>query len=193
VLARGRGTAIGYALSALFGEVILFGMDLAVNQRADGLFLYRIHDDLWFWDSDASKCVAAWKEMKQYASLVGLKFNDTKTGSACVTGTVHPELPAGDIRWGFLKFDSNKMRFAIDQDNVNTHIVELRRQLAATKSIFGCVNAYNKYIKFFVRNFGGRPAQCFGREHVFEVIDTLARIQTELFPNSGSTQGGAVG
>jgi hypothetical protein len=54
--------------------------------------------------------------------LVGLKFNDTKTGSACVAGTVHPELLAGDIRWGFLKFNSNKMRFFIDQDNVNTHI-----------------------------------------------------------------------
>jgi hypothetical protein len=47
-------------------------------------------------------------------------------------------------------------------------------------------------MKFFVRNFGG-PAQCFGREHVDEVINTLARIQTELFPNSDSTQGGAVG
>ena len=125
--------------------------------------------------------------------LVGLKFNDTKTGSACVAGTIHPELPACDIRWGFLKFDSNKMRFFIDQDNDNTPIVELRRQLAATKSVFGWVNAYNKYMKFFVRNFGGRPAQCLGREHVDEVIDTLARVQTELFPNSGSTQGGAVG
>jgi hypothetical protein len=101
-------------------------------------------------------------------------------------------LPAGDIRWGFLKFDSNKVRFTIDQDNVDTHIVELRRQLTAAKSVFGWVNAYNKYMKFFVRNFGG-PAQCFGREHVDEVINTLARIQTELFPNSDSTQGGAVG
>jgi hypothetical protein len=60
---RERGTAIGYVLSALFGEVVLFGMDLAVNQRANALFLYRIHDDLWFWDADALKCVAAWKEM----------------------------------------------------------------------------------------------------------------------------------
>jgi hypothetical protein len=52
---RERGTVIGCVLSALFGEVILFGMDLAVNQRANGLLLYRIHDDLRFWDTDALK------------------------------------------------------------------------------------------------------------------------------------------
>jgi hypothetical protein len=28
-------------------------------------------------------------------------------------------------------------------------------------------------MRFFVRNFGGRPAQCFRREHVDGVIDTL--------------------
>ena len=61
---RERGTPISYALSALFGEVILFCMDFAVNQRAGGLFLYRIHDDLWFWDAEAAKCVAAWNEMR---------------------------------------------------------------------------------------------------------------------------------
>ena len=82
--------------------------------------------------------------MNTYASLVGLKFNASKTGSACVGDENSPELPQGDIRWGFLKFDSSQSRFIIDQRDVDTHIVELLRQLSATKSVFGWVNAYNK-------------------------------------------------
>lgn len=189
---RERGTPISFALSALCGEVILFGMDFAVNQKADGLFLYRIHDDIWFWDSSMEKCIAAWQEMNTYASLVGIKFNAGKTGSACVGDELSPELPEGDIRWGFLKFDSSQSRFVIDRTDVDAHIVELRRQLSATKSVFGWINAYNKYMAFFVRNFGGRPAKCFGRVHVDEMIDTLAKIQRELFAYD-EAEGGAIG
>ena len=187
---RECGTPIGYALSALCGEVVLFAMGFAVNQRANGMFLYRIHDDLWLWDAKPEKCVAAWREVDRYASLVGLNFNRSKTGSACVGAEIHPELPLGEIRWGFLKFESEQARFVIDQRDVDSHITELRRQLAATKSVFGWVNVYNKYLAFFVRNFGGRPANCLGRAHVDDMIDTLSRIQRELFPD---TEGDAVG
>jgi hypothetical protein len=45
---------------------------------------------------------------------------------------------------------------------------------------------------FFVRNFGGRPAKCFGRVHVDEMIDTLAKIQRELFAYD-EAEGGAIG
>ncbi|KAJ7873384.1 hypothetical protein B0H14DRAFT_3438460 [Mycena olivaceomarginata] len=135
---RQCGTPISYALSAFFGEVVLFGLDFAINQRAEGLFLYRIHDDIWFWDSNSANT----------AVLTGLKFNDSKTGSACVGGDLAPELPSGEIRWGFLRFESDQSRFVIDQAEVDKHIVELRRQLAATKSVFGFINAYNRNVYF---------------------------------------------
>ncbi|KIM41934.1 hypothetical protein M413DRAFT_445137 [Hebeloma cylindrosporum] len=189
---RKRGTPISYALSGLCGEAIMFIMDFAVNQRANGLYLYRMHDDLWLWDSDTKKVADGWEEMKKYAALVGLKFNQKKTGSACV-GAVSKDssrLPPGSILWGFLKFDEQKSRFVFDQAEVDHHIVEMRRQLASTKSVFGWVNAYNKYMAFFLRNFGGTPANCFGTAHVNELIDTLGRIQRELFQESS---GGAVG
>ncbi|KAL0951138.1 hypothetical protein HGRIS_007873 [Hohenbuehelia grisea] len=189
---RERGTPISYALSAMFGEAVLFVMDFAVNQKADGLFLYRIHDDLWLWDAKQARCEVAWEAMSEYATLVGLKFNEEKTGSACVKGTLSPKLPTGHVRWGFLRFDSDEARFIIDQAEVDVHIAELRRQLNATKSIFGWVNAYNKYMAFFRRNFGGRPPECFGRVLIDDMVDTFARIQRELFPDGAST-GGAVG
>jgi len=123
----------------------------------------------------------AWKEMNLYAKLVGLTFNKSKTGAVCVGAAAPEGLPKGDIKWGFLCFDTDKARFVINQQEVSTHIAELRRQLSSTKSILGWINAYNKYMKFFVRNFGGRPAVCFGVSHVDDVIDTLARIQRGLF------------
>ena len=52
---RRRGTAIDYTLSVVCGEAICFIMDYAVNQRADGLYLYRMHVDLWLWDSNVEK------------------------------------------------------------------------------------------------------------------------------------------
>lgn len=197
---RRRGTPISYSLSVVCGEIVVFIMDFAVNQRANGLYLYRMHDDLWLWDADVRKVAAGWAEMQKYAALVGLKFNQKKTGSAYIgpqneTATVAlGALPAGDIRWGFLKFDPAQKRFCLDQAQVDEHIVEMRRQLASTKSVFGWVNAYNKYMMFFFRNFGGTPAKCFGTAYIVELVDTLARIQQELFPASAENPtGGAVG
>jgi len=111
-----------------------------------------------------------------------------KTGAICVGGPTDPDLPAGTsgCQWGFLKLNAKEGRFAIDQTSVNVHIAELRRQLASTKSVFGFVNAYNKYLRFFQRNFGD-PAQCFGRIHADEVIETYSRIQKELFPKTGGS------
>jgi len=189
---RVRGTPIGYALSAACGELVLFGMDYAVNQRADGIFLYRMHDDLWLWDSKPERCAAGWAEMQRYASLVGLKFNIPKTGSASIDGKKHDGLPTGDIRWGFLKFDEPKARFVIDREDVAREVKELRRQLGATKSVFGWVNAWNKYMAFFIRNFGGRPANCFGKTHVDDMLKVLVDIQREVFVEE-KTSGGPVG
>lgn len=180
---RKRGVPMSHSLSDLLGEVLLFCMDYAVNQRADGLFLYRIHDDFWFWDSDPEICAKAWREMSAFSQLVGLEFNFEKTGSVCVGQPLHPDLPQGSIKWGFLKFQESG-RFVIDQSQVDIHIAELKLQLAACESsVFAWVQAYNKYVSsFFVNNFGSPPANCFGRQHVDMIIDTLQRIQLELFP-----------
>ena len=131
-------------------------MDFAVNQKAKGLFLYRMHDDLWLLDASAEKSATGWREMNVYANLVGLTFNQSKTGSACVgIDAPPPGLPDGDIRWGFLRFDQKEARFVIDQKDVDFHIAEFRRQLRVTKSVFGWVNTYNKYMTFSTATLEG--------------------------------------
>jgi hypothetical protein len=184
---RKRGTPFNYTLSTFCAEAVLYVMDSVVNQ-ASGLELYQFHDDLYLFDPDATKCARGWKEMNTYANLVGLTFNKEKTGSACVgygEQTI-ADLPSGHVRWGMLKFDSSRGRFTIDQAQVDTHIEELRRQLNATKSIVGWINAYNKYMAFFYRNFGGHPARCFGEDHLDDLLKTFARIQLELFKDTGN-------
>jgi hypothetical protein len=180
---RKRGVPISHSLSDLFGEVFLFCMDYAVNQRADGLFLYRIHDDFWLWNRDSELCVKAWQEMGTFTRLFGLEFNYEKTGSMSVGQPLHPDLPKGSIKWGFFKLEESG-QFVIDQSSVDAHIEELQRQLKACEhSVFAWVQAYNKYVaSFFVNNFGSPPAQCFGQKHVDMVIDTLQRIHLALFP-----------
>lgn len=124
--------------------------------------------------------------MNTFASLLGLTFNKEKTGSACIgyDEQTIADLPSGHVRWGMLKFDSSQGRFAIDQALVDTHVEELQRQLNATKSIVGWINAYNKYMTFFYRNFGGHPARCFGEDHLDDLLKTFARIQSEPFKNT---------
>lgn len=119
-------------------------MDFAVNQCAGGLYVYRIYDDFWFYSHDTAACVAAWKEMRKYAHLVGITFNMKKTGSVCIGSELDLALPRGAVGWGFLVFDSVKGRFVVDQEAVDIHIAELRRQLASAKSVFGYVNVLNK-------------------------------------------------
>ncbi|KIK58068.1 hypothetical protein GYMLUDRAFT_202910 [Collybiopsis luxurians FD-317 M1] len=186
VQVRRRGVPIAHALSVICGESILFGMDFAVNQRSQGLYVYRIYDDFWFTSHSSSICASAWAEMQKYASLVGITFNAKKTGGVCVGGELDASLPRGKVAWGFLQFDEREGRFAVDQEEVDRHIKELKRQLGKTRSVFGFVNAYNKYMEFFRRNFG-QPAHCFGQVHLDEVVQTFERIQREIFvEHSGS-------
>jgi len=121
--------------------------------------------------------------------LLGLNINKEKTGSIHIgkSGSLSQSLPKGEIRWGFLKMDSEKNgQFVIDHAMVDEHIGELKRQLDATTSLFAWVQAYNKYMAFFSRNFG-TPVNVYGREHVDNIIESYARIQKGLFSESGGS------
>ncbi|RMJ23844.1 hypothetical protein PHISP_05276 [Aspergillus sp. HF37] len=206
---RRRGVPMSHALSDCFGEVVLFCMDYAVNQSTKGAFLYRLHDDFWFWGHKQT-CVRAWEAMTEFTKVMGLEFNEEKTGtvqlgenpegsrwrtrsSDLVSSDDEPVpdspeiddsiLPRGEIRWGFLKLDSQEGRFIIDQTRVDQHIAELRTQLSSCRSIFSWIQAWNSYFaRFFSNNFA-KPAVCFGRSHIDMAVSTLGRIERALFPN----------
>ncbi|KAI5921478.1 hypothetical protein F4810DRAFT_712513 [Camillea tinctor] len=191
---RQRGTPASHVLSEIFGELILFCLDFSVNQSTGGNLLFRMHDDLWFWSRDHSSAVTAWKSVTDFVNATGTYINPTKAGTVRISADpsvsldIDRSLPVGDIRWGFLKLSTETGKFEIDQTMVDSHIVDLRKQLRdKRKSIITFIQAWNTYAgTFFTSNFG-KPANCFGRDHVDQMLATHKRIQHEIFSPSSSS------
>ncbi|KAI4186004.1 MAG: hypothetical protein L6R41_003775 [Letrouitia leprolyta] len=180
---RRCGIPIDHALSDALGESVLFCLDFAVNQ-ATQTNLYRFHDDLWFWGQE-DVCVKAWETIGEFSRVMGLSVNEEKTGAVQVTqGSSTPKvsksLPKGKVQWGFLNLDPSGT-WIINNEQVDQHIEELRRQLKACKSVMATVQAWNVYVSKFLANNFGRPQNCLGQRHIDMVITTFDQIQQRLF------------
>lgn len=192
---RRRGVPSSHALSDVLSETVLFCLDLAVNQAATGQPLWRYGDDLWFWNPDHHTAVEAWNAVEDFASVTGTSINYRKTGTVRVSENkesqleIDPKLPQGEIRWGFLVLSPQTGRFEIDHKMVDAHIDELRKQLNDKSSVFSFIQTWNAFAaKFFSSNFG-KSANCFGRQHVDDMLATHKHIQQQIF-DSGSGTGG---
>ena len=186
---RLRGTPIASLMAVWLGEMVLFGMDLVVNNES-GLLLYRMHDDFWV-TGYPEQVEKAWSAINSYVKVTGLELNLFKCGSKVLTNgergiSVAASLPKGDVDMGFLKLDESTRTWIIDQENVSAHIKQLRTQLSACTSVFEWVTTWNSCIgRFFTSSFG-EPAFCFGRSHLDSILETHGRIQRELLAGSGS-------
>ncbi|RGP73863.1 hypothetical protein FSPOR_1557 [Fusarium sporotrichioides] len=184
---RRRGTPASHVLSDVFGETTLFCLDFSVNQSTSSN-LWRMHDDFWFWSHDHKVAVKAWEIVDEFTTVTGVDINLAKSGSARIskdsntTLTIDESLPGGDIRWGFLRLSPKTGRFEIDEAMVDSHIKELQKQLLdKRKSILGFIQAWNSYAAtFFTSNFG-KAANCFGREHVDNMLSMHRKIEREVF------------
>ncbi|ENH63883.1 hypothetical protein FOC1_g10008025 [Fusarium oxysporum f. sp. cubense race 1] len=191
---RRRGTPAAHVLSDVFGETTLFCLDFAVNQATSNN-LWRMHDNFWFWSPDHKVAVKAWDTVDEFTIVTGVSVNPTKTGTvriakdSNVTLPIDDSLPEGEIRWGFLRLSPKTGRFEIDQKMVDSHIDELQKQLLdKRKSILGFIQAWNTYAAtFFTSNFG-KAANCFGREHVDNMLSTHKKIEKQVFAKLSAGQ-----
>ena len=206
---RQTGTPGAHVLSDVFAETILFCLDFQINQETGGEPLWRMHDDFWFWSSNHAKCVKAWSIIERFNGITGLGLNNARTGAVRISRKsedvtkiisldVGDGLPKGEIRWGMLYLNPESGRFEIDQGMVDKHIDDLSHQLKdKTNNIFSWIQAWNSYAAtFFTSNFG-KPANCFGRQHVDSMLATHERIQRQIFSSSTrsvdpNTSGGSV-
>ena len=181
---------IGHVFQNLFGELLIFAIDLAVKQEAD-MLLYRLHDDLWLCGEPA-KCARAWTTMENCAKVLGLEFNKSKTGSVYLVDEaerdlqVQDTLPNGKVILGFLELDAHNGNWIIDQTQVDAHVKQLGVQLSGCNSIFSWIQTWNSCIGRFFNYTFGQPANCFGRGHVDMVLAAHQKIQQTLFANEGS-------
>ncbi|KAL8736353.1 MAG: hypothetical protein Q9181_002458 [Wetmoreana brouardii] len=183
---RRRGIPIEHALSDFLGEAVLFCLDFAVNQETK-TNLYRFHDDLWFWGQE-DVCINAWKTIEEFARIMGLSLNEKKTGAVQISqasdaAQLSESLPKGKVQWGFLILNRSG-DWVINDEEVDEHTEELRRQLAACKSVFATVQAWNVYVSRFLANNFGQPQVCLGQRHVDMVISTIDKIQQRLFSDA---------
>ena len=207
---RKRGTPGSHVLSEVFSEVVLFCLDFQINLSTKSN-LWRMGDDFWFWSRKHETCRTAWRVITKFMDTTGLSLNEYRTGSAYMvkekgendklySADVGDDLPEGQIRWGMLYLNPESGLFEIDQQMVDKHIDEMSRQLDGKKdSIFAWIQGWNSYATtFFTTNFG-RPANCFGRQHVEKMLATHERIQRKIFtsanamnPSTESNGGGSV-
>ncbi|KAK8067023.1 hypothetical protein PG997_013770 [Apiospora hydei] len=188
---RRRGVPMAHATEKFIGELVLFVMDIVVNQES-GLLLYRLHDDL-FLAGTPSDCAKAWTAIQGFAKVMGLEFNSHKTGSVYLANeeasrdpVIESILPKGPVEIGHLLLDPQSGEWVIDQKQVNVHITQLGKQLAACDSILSWVQTWNSCIGRFFSHTFGEPAFCFGAKHIDSVLETYQRMQASLFsPSSG--------
>jgi hypothetical protein len=191
---RKRGVPIADAPEKLLGELVLFVLDLAVNQES-GLLLYRWHDDLWLC-GDPKQCAKAWSALENCARMLGLEFNLAKTGSVYLVDgkrrkdpDVVATLPRGEVRIGHLLLDPENGKWQIDQKQVNEHVVQLKKQLSECKSVLQWVQTWNSCIGRFFGNTFGEPAFCLGSDHVTSILRTYQSMQQVLFGTMQESEG----
>ncbi|KAF2184668.1 hypothetical protein K469DRAFT_708860 [Zopfia rhizophila CBS 207.26] len=183
VRTRKRGIPITDAFEKLFGECVLFAMDVAVNRIAN-MTLIRFHDDLWL-SGDPSQCASAWQTIESLVKVLGLDMNSKKTGSVYFSykekdAELAAKFPKGPVCMGMLKL-TDEGQWTIDTPQVDKHRRQLQKQLGQCTSILSWVQTWNACMgKFFQTTFG-KPANCFGQGHVDAILQTHARMQRELF------------
>lgn len=183
---RRRGIPMARSPGRMMGEIVLFVMDFAVNHET-GLLLYRLHDDLWVTGSpeDTAK---AWATMQRCAKVLGLEFNEHKTGSVYLvddeTGrdaAITAALPPGPVKVGHLVINPESGKWVIDQESVAEHVAQLRKQLAECHSVLDWIRTWNSCISRFFGNTFGEPAVCFGDEHVKSILETYQKMHRDIF------------
>ncbi|CAH0050983.1 unnamed protein product [Clonostachys solani] len=191
--ARKRGTPIGTRLATFFGEAVLFCVDFAVNQKTDGAQLWRLQDEFWLW-GDTEVCSKGWDTLTEFSRVMGLEFDEEKTGSCQIPADGSAEqdaaihnLPSGDVVWGLIKLDAASGEFVVNQEKVDVYVEELNLRLKASNSIFDFVLAWNLYgCRFFLKNCPDIDVST-TRQQLHEMLETLRRIQSRVFRSSNGS------
>jgi len=172
--------------------MVLFFVDFAIFRKT-GIFVHRLHDDIWFW-GEPSKVAEAWQVLGEIAKLFGLDFNWSKTGSVyfalnnAKSAKITSILPPGPVSVGFLDLDPSSGEWEINEQKSDAHLKQLRKQLNESSSVLSWVHTWNSCIGRFFGNTFGEPAYIFGPKHVKRILETYTRMQRELFESDGKAE-----
>jgi hypothetical protein len=189
VRTRRRGIPITDAFGTLFGELVLFCMDLAVN-RLTGMTLIRFHDDLYLYGEPA-ETASAYETTEGFVKALGLDINRSTTGSVYISDTtkdagIAAKFPSGAVGMGVLQL-SEQGDWRIDQKQVAAHVRQLQKQLGQCTSIISWIQTWNACMGRFFQDTFGKPANCFGQAHVNAILETHNDMQRQMFASHGGS------
>jgi hypothetical protein len=156
----GRGLINGIHMSRFLGEVLLSMLDLYVAHQS-GIRMTRIFDDLWLWDTSASRMQRAIQAIKTFADASGLRFNLAKTGYLCCPGAEYSKqrpdfgLPPNPIGFSFTELAPNGDLFPVPA-KIDIFARYMKEDLddAAQHSVIEWAKRFNKYVAFFESGWG---------------------------------------
>ncbi|KAK7974384.1 hypothetical protein PG989_016232 [Apiospora arundinis] len=187
---RDRGIPSRFVLSAVFEEMVLFCLDLAVNQATDGGLLYRRSGDQLLWSPSETYVEDAWETIQTFAAVTEIlveggstRLGDPKRCSSPYCGPLPPRI----IRLDGLYLSPRAGRFEIDENLIYGYVdqSDLRYK---QRSIFSFVGCWNKYVCRLFSRFG-KPTNCLGHHHIDKLLEYYEEIQLQLFSKFGDPNG----
>jgi len=195
-----RGVPSAHVLSSLFGETLLFLLDFLINQKCNGMRVFRVSEELWFWNSEVEHVKTAWQSIQTYGKMVGLKVNESRSGSVAVLSEeelkkqgadaehkkfcVPSPLPQRNIHWGYLELYSSG-HFKIDKKAIEKFLQEMKVLLEKSECVLEWITIFNQYSAFFIRNFG-KSAIASGKQHLDQIVEALRTIYLGVLGNNPS-------
>lgn len=167
------GTPFGQLMSTIINELLLVLLDFAIITKTKQI-PWRYHDDYWLAgintkNSQVDVVGESWALMQDFATQVGLVWNENKCGSTIVQSSIRggnnnddvkmsvetdtKSLPVEPLRWGVLVLDETG-KWQINNEAVEMQVVKASEEYRNAKSFLHKVNVINKYTAFLVRNCG---------------------------------------
>jgi len=130
-------------------------MDFLVNQKCNGLRIYRMGEEFWFWSTRKADVTKAWKTATRLGEMIWLCVNPNRSSSVAIfsdseTRKVVPgpvPLPQKSIHWGYLELRSNGT-FTFDALSLQKFVDEMRSRLDSSECALEWINVFNKYFLF---------------------------------------------
>jgi hypothetical protein len=180
-----RGLPLDHLLADLFGECVLWVLDLHTYQTR-GVQLLRTVDDICFLADSEETARAVWETIQAFCRACGLAINEPKSGAVCLggpPGQAVPGLPAGGPRWGLLRLQTDRT-WEVDEAALGQLEQTLRQEAAASRSVLSLVARYNSYLQYILGMLA-LPVTLAG-DHLRRVGQRLNRMHEELFgPKNG--------
>ncbi|KAF2706439.1 hypothetical protein K504DRAFT_448123 [Pleomassaria siparia CBS 279.74] len=174
VLKRVSGVPVGHGFELLFGELLLYFLDLSVHQKTGG-YLYRLRDKSYF-VGKSEQCKLAHDSIVEFSAVAGLDVSIAN----CLSWD-----PIGFVNFGIQQ--GRPLVFTIVNSKVESYAHRVKKQLAACTSMIDWIRLWNTTMGRYASHLFGPLANVFGKAHLESVTEAYNSMFTIIFGSSNLT------